>query len=258
MRAVILGCGHSAGVPVIGCNCQVCSSTNPKNKRLRVSVLLQINGLNLIIDTSPDFRQQMLLQHINKLDAVLFTHDHADHTHGIDDVRSYNYMADGAIAAYGNRATMEILRQRFGYIFQPKPQSGIWFRPAIEPKILPDEPVHRFTIGDTAITAFQQQHGKVISLGYRVGNFAYSTDVDTLPERAFEALAGVETWVVDCLRYTPSFSHSHLERTLEWIARVKPKRAVLTHMAHEFDYDTLKAELPVGVEPAYDGMVIKL
>ena len=257
MRVTILGCGSSGGVPVIGCDCSVCTSDNPKNKRMRVSVLVEAGGINLLIDSSPDLRQQALCNSIRRIDAVLYTHDHADHTHGIDDLRSFNYLSDESLPVYGSAETLALLQQRFAYAFLPKPES-VWYRPSLIPHILPDEAVHHFNIGDIAITSFEQMHGKFKTLGYRIGNFSYSTDVDVLPETAFEALERTEVWLVDCLRYGKSYSHSNLENTLGWIDRVKPKLAVLTHMAHEFDYDTLAAELPPGVVPGYDGMVIEL
>jgi phosphoribosyl 1,2-cyclic phosphate phosphodiesterase len=256
MMVTVLGCGSSSGVPMIGCDCAVCMSDNPKNKRSRVSVLIEINGKNLLIDTSPDLRIQALSQHINKVDAVLYTHDHADHTHGLDDLRSFNYLSDNPIPIYGDPKTLELLLERFRYAFKEKPP--VWFRPCLVPNVLPDADTHTFKLFDTSVTLFKQQHGKITSLGYRIGNFAYSTDADGLPDSAFKALEGVEVWVVDCLRYTTSQTHSNLNMSLEWINRVKPTRAILTHMGHEFDYDTLKSELPSGVEPAYDGMQIQV
>lgn len=259
MKITILGCGHSLGVPVIGCDCAVCKSDNPKNRRMRVSVAVEVAGKTLIIDTSPDFREQMLLNNIKKIDAVLYTHDHADHAHGIDDLRSFNFLQDSTIPIYGNNATISSLQKRFAYTFMPRPAQNAMFRPSLTANIIPDgDVVSEFIIENIQIIAFEQQHGKIKSIGYRIGDFAYSTDVDYLPETAFEALKGVKIWVVDCLRYEPSYSHSHLERTLEWIKRVQPKQAILTHTAHEFDYDKLPSELPNGVLMGYDGMVIKI
>jgi phosphoribosyl 1,2-cyclic phosphate phosphodiesterase len=258
MKVTILGCGHSLGVPVIGCECAVCTSKNPKNKRLRVSVLVQVNEKNIVIDTSPDFRQQMLSCNINRLDAVLYTHDHADHTHGIDDLRGFNILQGDVIPVYSNSEIIESLKRRFSYVFLPKPVENAMFRPSLSANILPDVPIYEFMMGETKIIAFVQQHGKSTTLGYRIGDFAYSTDVNVLSNSAFEALDGVKCWVVDCLRYTPSYSHSHLSHTLQWISQVNPQQAILTHMAHELEYDKLLSELPAGVFPAYDGMVIEI
>lgn len=257
MRVTMLGCGASTGVPVIGCDCPVCISGNPKNKRTRVSIYIEINGVNLLIDSSPDLRQQALRHNIRKVDAVIYTHDHADHTNGLDDLRSFNMLTGEAVQIYSNAGTLDLIKQRFPYAFLPMAEK-IWYRPYLIANLLPDKPIHQFNISGIPITLFEQLHGKVKTLGYRIGNFTYSTDTDGLEESAFEALAGTEIWIVDCLRYTKSYTHSHLERTLGWIERVKPRLAILTHMAHEFDYDTLAAELPPGVVSGYDGMVIEL
>lgn len=253
MRVVLLGSGSSAGVPEVGCTCHVCSERNPKNQRTRASVFVEINGKHILVDSSPDLRQQALREGIARIDAVLYTHDHADHTAGVDDLRAFNVRANAPIPVFGNRATLDILQNRFSYAFLPKPERA-WYRPCLIPHVLPDEPVFTFSAMGEMITAFEQVHGQVKTFGYRFGSFAYSTDTDQLPESAFQALEGVDTWMVDCLRYTPSYTHSNLERTLGWIARVRPRVAVLTHMAHDFDYQTLLSELPHGVVPGFDGM----
>lgn len=256
MRVTVLGCGYSLGVPTIGCDCKTCLSDNPKNKRSRVSALIDVHGKNILIDTSPDLRQQALQNNIRRVDAVLYTHDHADHTHGIDDLRSFNYLSGDVLPVYGDKKTLESLQKRFAYTFLGKPEH--WYRPALQPNILPDDDVFEFSGLGIPITGFKQTHGKTTTLGYRIGKFAYSVDVDHLPEAAFKALAGVEYWLVDCLRYTESRSHSNLESTIKWVGRVKPKLAVLTHMAHEFEYEKLSKELPAGIVPGYDGMVLEV
>lgn len=257
MRMTLLGSGSSAGVPEIGCSCKVCTSADPKNKRLRASLLMEIDGKTLLIDTSPDLRQQALRHDIKRVDAVLYTHDHADHTGGVDDMRAFNVQADAPIPVYGNDATLSLLEARYAYAFLPRPER-VWYRPCLVPHVLPDEPVCDFEVQGIGIRAFQQVHGKIKTFGYRVGNFAYSTDTDQLPETAFQALEGVDTWIVDCLRYSESYTHSNLERTLGWIARVKPRMAILTHMAHDFDYATLSSGLPEGVVAGYDGISVEL
>lgn len=253
----MLGCGGSAGVPSIGCSCSVCTSTNPKNNRTRVSIFIEINGINILVDTSPDLRQQVLREKISRIDAVLYTHDHADHVHGIDELRSFNYLLGAPLPVFGDIYTMDILQKRFAYAFMEKPQNQ-WYRPTLLPNTVAGGAIRQFEVLGVPVTAFEQNHGKGVSLGYRIGNFAYSTDTDFLPDSAFEALAGVDTWVVDCLRYTPAPTHAHLETTLSWIDRLKPKQAILTHMAHELDYDILSAELPPGVLVGYDGLEIHL
>jgi phosphoribosyl 1,2-cyclic phosphate phosphodiesterase len=255
MRVTILGCGGSAGVPLIGCDCAVCCSSNPKNNRTRASILLQDADFALLVDAGPDIRQQSLRENIRHLDAVFFTHAHADHCHGIDELRSFNYLADKPLDCYSDRVTLAELKGRFGYVFLP-PVPG-WYRAALTPHELQMQNAPQ-QIGPWEVVVFRQQHGRVHSLGLRVGNFAYSTDVTDLDEAAFAALTGVDVWVVDCLRTEPAPTHAHLARTLEWIERVKPKRAILTHMSHEFEYESLAGALPAGVEPGYDGLVITL
>ncbi len=257
MRVTLLGSGSSQGVPEVGCGCAVCRSDHPRNKRTRASLLVETQGKNLLVDTAPDLRQQALREGFTKVDAVLYTHDHADHTAGLDDLRAFNVQADAAIPIYGNKVTLDILEQRYAYAFLPRPERA-WYRPCVVPHVLPDEPVFGFTAAGVAVTAFEQVHGRIKTFGYRIDNFAYSTDVDVLPEAAFEALAGVDTWIVDCLRYSESYTHSNLERTLGWIARVRPRMAILTHMAHDFDYVRLSSELPAGVVAGYDGIIAQL
>lgn len=257
MKITILGCGSSAGVPLIGCSCDVCTSSNPKNKRMRVSVYVETGDNKILIDTSPDLRNQALKNSISHIDAVLYTHDHADHVMGIDDLRSFNYLSKASLPIYGDKKTMDALTERFAYVFLPKPQN-LWFRPSLIAHSIPEKDVADFEVHGQAITAFAQLHGKTRTLGYRIGDFAYSTDTDGLEDYAFAALAGIKVWVVDCLRYTKSHSHSYLAQTLEWIEKIKPELAIFTHMGHEFEYEKLLGELPQGVVPGYDGLAVEL
>lgn len=257
MRVTVLGCGSSAGVPLIGCDCPVCTSGDPKNSRTRVSLMVETGGRNILIDSSPDLRQQALREGIRQVDAVIYTHDHADHTAGLDELRSFNYLAQDVIPVYGNQQTIETLQKRFSYAFLPKPDN-LWYRPSLEPHIFVDKPVGSFNVLGQEIGYIQLGHGKSKTYGYRIGNFAYCTDCDWISNESMEALQGLDTWIVDCLRPSTSHSHAHLELTLEWISRAKPKRAILTHMAHDFDYHTLKASLPDGIEPGYDGLIVEL
>lgn len=263
MRVTILGCGSSSGIPLIGCQCPTCTSVNPKNTRQRASIHVQSATTSLIFDTSPDLRQQALKNHIKTLDAVIYTHEHADHLHGIDELRNYNYLMDKPIAVYGNKETLHEIHKRFPYVFLPKPEP-IWYRPCLEPREIDTQNYSAFTVGDIELQPFLQWHGQHHdnqmghTLGFRMGNFAYSTDVNQLPEASFERLKGLDVWIVDCLRYHEAPTHAHLELTLSWIESVKPKRAILTHMAHQLEYEELLAKLPAGVEPGYDGMVIEL
>lgn len=255
LKVTVLGCGSSGGVPILGCNCAVCLSSNPKNKRTRVSILVQSATTSILVDTSPDMREQCLRENITKIDAIIYTHAHADHLHGIDDLRSFNYAVNAPINAYSDAATLASIAKRFDYVFLPgKPAGLMWYRPALV--ACPILPFEAFRVGDIDILPIPQRHGQGTSLGLRIGNFAYSTDVNGFSSEAFDALRGIDTWIVDCLRYKPAPTHAHLEMTLGWIADIKPKHAYLTHLNHEFDYDGLCRELPEGVFPAHDGLVL--
>ena len=254
MRVTVLGCGTSSGVPVIGCRCAVCTSEDPRDRRRRCAILIDQGATRILVDTPPDLRCQCLDAGVDRLDAILYTHAHADHVNGIDDVRALNFLMQRPIAAYADAAVLARIRERFAYAFlPPEPDKG-WWRPALEAVAIDG----RFAIGPLAITPFEQQHGRLPSWGFRVGGFAYSPDVNGLSAAALAALAGVELWLVDCLRERPHPSHAHLAQTLAWIARVGPRRALLTHMNHELAYRDLAGRLPAGVEPAYDGMVLDL
>jgi phosphoribosyl 1,2-cyclic phosphate phosphodiesterase len=252
MKVTILGCGSSNGVPLIGGNWGACDPANPRNRRTRVSILVEQGDTTLIVDTSPDMRQQMLACALKKLDAVLYTHAHADHCHGIDDLRSVNWMQQRPVDIYADPVTLATLTKNFSYIFH-----GVGEGEYYKPSVIAHEITGTFQVGAIGITPFVQDHGYSKTLGYRFGDVAYSTDVHSLDDAAFDALHGIKTWIVDCVRETPHPTHSHLAQTLEWIARVKPEHAFLTHMNHLMDYDTLVQKLPAGVLPAYDGLVLE-
>ena len=254
MKVRILGCGSSGGVPLIGCKCAVCTSTNPRNKRTRVSIVIEHEGTRILVDASPDLRQQFLAADLSVVDAVVLTHGHADHVHGLDELRSVNFYRNAPLDLWAAPDCLAEVQRRFGYAFEPPPTHGIWYLPSLVPKPIEGP----FQVGNLRIEPFQQIHGvgRDPVLGLRFGKFAYSTDVKEMPEAAFATLAGIEVWVVDCLAEKPNPAHSHLEQTLGWIRRVGPKRAILTHMNHSIEYDEWKTRLPAGVEPGYDGMVI--
>lgn len=252
MKITVLGCGSSSGVPMIGNNWGECDPNNPYNIRTRVSVLVEENGETILIDASPDCRQQLLACNLKTLSAVLFTHAHADHCHGIDDLRGVNWLIQKPLDLYANPTTMNELEQRFSYVFKMGHPEH-FFKPVVNKKYIEGP----FSVGPVVVTPFIQNHGNTETLGFRFGDFAYSTDVHTLNEEAFEVLSGIKVWVVDCVRDTPHPTHSHLEQTLQWIARVKPERAYLTHLNHTMDYDRLLARLPRGVWPAHDGLVLE-
>ncbi|MCW2246677.1 phosphoribosyl 1,2-cyclic phosphate phosphodiesterase [Azospirillum fermentarium] len=253
MRVTILGSGGSAGVPVIGNQWGDCDPANPRNRRTRPSVLVEQDGVAILVDTSPDLRQQLLDADVQRLDAVVWTHQHADHAHGIDELREICRLMQAPLDVYGMAEHVEELKRRFGYCFQPLPEGAPVYRPVLTPHDVSGP----FSVKGVTVTPFVQDHGYTLTLGYRFGDFAYSTDVVRLDEAAFAALEGVKVWVVDCVREDPPHPvHSHLAQTLDWIARVKPERAFLTHMNNTMDYETIRRKLPPGVEPAYDGLVI--
>lgn len=260
----ILGCGSSGGVPRIGegaANWGICDPANPRNRRTRCSILVTRKGTEgetrVLVDTSPDMREQLLAAKAGRLDGVLITHDHADQLHGLDDLRVVTMNMKRKLDLWSDRRGLEGVLARFNYCFETPPGSD--YSPILNAREIA-EPFAPFEIsgvgGAIPVLAFGQNHGRIRSLGFRFGPVAYSPDVDGLDEAAFVALAGVECWIVDALRITPHPSHAHLARTLEWIARVKPKRAILTNMHVDMDYDTLIRDLPPGVEPGYDGMTL--
>lgn len=254
LRVTVLGCGGSGGVPLSNGDWGECDPADPRNRRLRVSILVESPTTRILVDTSPDLRLQLLAAGVESLDAILFTHAHADHCHGIDDLRSLTFTRGSPIPGWLDPETRAQLTQRFDYAFaSAAPPNRLYF-PLIEDRVI-EGPM---TIGDIAVTPFVQAHGPVSSLGFRFGDFAYSTDVSELDERAFEVLAGIRVWIVDALRARPHPSHAHFERTFGWIARLAPERAVLTHLNHSVDYATLRGICPPGVEPAFDGMVLEI
>lgn len=264
MKLTVLGCGGSGGVPVAGREAGgtwgVAKPDNPKNRRSRVSVLIEGEGetpgttASILIDTSPDLRQQILDNGISALDAVLYTHAHADHCHGLDELRGIVYSRRKPIDAYMDAQTRAALTTRFAYAFSSSRTADNLYPALLEDHVIDGD----FRVGRIPVTAFTQQHGADRSLGFRCGDIAYSTDASALDEQAFAALEGVKLWVVDCLRDDPHPTHSHVAQTLEWIARVKPQRAILTHMNERLDYDELLSRCPPGVEPGYDGLTVEI
>jgi phosphoribosyl 1,2-cyclic phosphate phosphodiesterase len=260
----ILGCGSSGGVPRVGQGWGVCDPNEPRNRRRRCSMLVERFGADstsptrVLIDTSPDLREQLLDADIDRLDGILITHEHADHTHGIDDVRPLTIQHRRRMDVWLDAETSVIMHQRFGYCFETPPGSDY-------PPILNE---HRYGHGDTIraegpggpvdATAFRQFHGNIISYGFRIGGLAYSSDLHDLPEESLPFLENLDVWIVDALRPRPHPTHFSLGEALEWIARIKPRRAILTNMHTDLDYRTLMNELPDGVTAAYDGMKITI
>jgi phosphoribosyl 1,2-cyclic phosphate phosphodiesterase len=262
LRFTILGCGSSAGVPRLGSGWGACDPKNPKNRRRRCSLLAErISGAQttrVLVDTSPDLREQLLDAEVTHLDGVLYTHEHADHTHGIDDLRAFALYQRRRIDVHLDARTSRSLHTRFAYCFETP--AGSSYPPILrEHRLEPGTPVAVEGAGGT-ITAlpFLQRHGDIPSLGFRIGSLAYSCDLNGLPDDSVAALAGLDVWIVDALRHTPHPSHWMLSETLSWVERLKPKRTILTNMHVDLDYEALRASLPAGVEPAYDGMRVAL
>ena len=258
LKFTILGCGSSGGVPRLGGLWGDCDPTNPKNSRRRCSMLVERTEggetTRVLIDTSPDLRAQLLDAGVGLLDAVVFTHEHADHTNGLDDLRMIVFNRRSRLPVWASSETQGALIARFGYAFvQPE---GSPYPPILDLKTIHGPVTIHGAGGEITFDPFRVDHGSIESLGFRIGPLAYLPDVAEMTEEGFAVLEGVDTWVVDALRYKPHPTHTHLERTLGWIEKVAPRRAVLTNMHIDMDYDTVAAETPDHVDPAYDGMTL--
>ncbi len=260
-RVTILGCGGSAGVPQIGGDdgrgdWGACDPAEPRNRRTRSSIVIESDtGERLLVDTSPDMRGQLLACGVPRVDAILFTHAHADHVLGIDDVRILNRIVNRPIDAFATARTLAELSKRFDYAFQPWTQP-YFFRPVLAPRVV--EPGQTVEAAGLQVQLFEQDHGFMPTLGLRIGGFGYSTDVAILDETAFAALAGVDTWVVDCFQRQAHKTHASLEQVLQWAERLRPRRVVLTHMGYDVDWAWMKRHLPPYIEPAYDGLSLEV
>jgi phosphoribosyl 1,2-cyclic phosphate phosphodiesterase len=260
MKVTLLGTGGSAGVPMIGGvdgsgDWGDCDPDEPRNRRTRSSIVVEMpDHQRLLVDTSPDMRSQLLDCRIPGVDAILFTHAHADHITGIDDVRILNRVADRPLEAFASVETLAELTGRFGYAFRP------WTPPHFYRPVLEARPVAAGSVFEAAggmVQVFAQNHGRVETLGLRIGGFGYSTDVVALDEAAFSVLEGVDTWVVDCfLRHDTHWTHANLATVGSWVERLRPRRTVLTHMGPEMDWAWMEQNLPAGIEAGFDGMVL--
>jgi phosphoribosyl 1,2-cyclic phosphate phosphodiesterase len=262
LRFTILGCGASPGVPRIDGAWGACDPNNPKNRRTRCSMLVErFDGearTAVLIDTGPDLREQMIPTGVNWLDGVFFTHDHADHTHGIDDLRILAYRGGRMIDVYFDRATGDIVQRRFDYCFTTP--EGSSYPPIVKAHVV--EPGREVVVagegGEIRVMPFRQLHGNIDSLGFRFGGLAYSSDLHAVPDESMALMEGLDVWVVDALRHTHHPSHFSVEQALDWIGRIRPRRAILTHLHMDLDYEALRQQLPDGVVPAYDGMQFEL
>ena len=256
MHFTILGCGSSGGVPRLGGHWGACDPENPKNVRRRCSMLVEREGsegtTRVLIDTSPDLRQQLLDAGVGRLDGVIYTHNHADHVHGIDDLRMIVFNMRARLPVWADGDTTDALLSRFGYAFVQPPNSP--YPPILDIQSIDGAVTVDGPGGPITFLPFEVNHGSIDALGFRVGDVAYLPDVAKIPDASWAALEGLDCWIVDALRRDPHPTHSHLSQTLEWIAQVAPKRAVLTNMHIDLDYETVLNETPDHVEPAYDGM----
>lgn len=252
MKVRILGCGTSSGVPRIGNDWGACDPTEPKNRRTRASLLVEHDGVRVLVDTSPDMREQLLAAEVDRLDAVIWTHDHADHCHGIDDLRQVFHAIGRPVQGYARPGVLDVLRGRFGYVFLGK--TG--YPATVDARPLPE----RLEIGALTAIARDQPHGWTSSVGLRFEAdgvaIGYATDLSEMTPELERHYAGLDVWIVDALRVKPHPSHLDLPTVLGWVDVLRPRRTILIHMDHSMDYATLRRELPAGVEPGYDGLTV--
>ncbi|MEM9639280.1 MAG: MBL fold metallo-hydrolase [Pseudomonadota bacterium] len=258
LQVTILGCGSSGGVPRLGGHWGDCDPQNPRNRRQRCSLLVKRHDeggtTTVLIDTSPDLRNQLLAAEVGRLDAVIYTHAHADHVHGIDDLRMIVFNMRARLPVWADEPTRDALMQRFAYAFvQPE---GSTYPPILDMNLIDGNVTVEGAGGAITFQPFEVPHGGMNALGFRIGDLAYLPDVAQIPDAVWPALDNLDCWIVDALRRDPHPTHAHLALTLDWIEKVAPKRAVLTNMHIDLDYDTLQAETPAHIEPAYDGLTL--
>lgn len=252
MQVIVLGSGTSTGVPVIGCKCRVCMSENPKNKRLRASIIIQQNEQNILVDTSTDLRAQCLAHNIKRVDTVLYTHTHADHLYGVDELRIFNFIQHGKIPIYGSEEVIESIKKTFPYLFTDVFYGG--GKPYLIPKIINGT----LELLGIKIIPVEIMHGDLPIFGYRFSNFAYLTDVSEIPDDSMNLLTGLDFLIIGALRHEPHPTHFTIEQAVEVIEKLKPKNAYLTHLGHSVDHDELEKSLPENIAPAYDGLKITI
>lgn len=254
MIITVLGTGTSSGVPLIGCQCDTCTSSDPRDKRLRCSIHIQSEKTSIVIDTSADFRQQMLSNNINRLDAIFYTHHHFDHISGFDDIRAYNYLQNMELPIYASKETMEHLKRAFPYSFEIPEQIGGGV-PLIKSNYIEDKSIN---FQDIEMIPLELFHGKLKVLGFRIGDFAYCTDTNYIPERTQAKLQNLDYLIIDALRYEPHPTHYNVEQALEMIEIINPKQAYFTHISHHIKHSDLENKLPSNVKIAFDGMKIEV
>lgn len=251
LKITILGCGASGGSPLLGHGWGACNPDNPKNVRTRSSIMVETEKTRLLVDTGPDIRQQLLKYGTSKINGAFFTHEHYDHSAGINELRPVYFGTGRSFQIYGKNYVINNLQKAYFYLFDDCPND--LYKPYIEPHIIEDE----FCLGDIAGICFDQNHGYGKSTGLRIGDFAYTTDVVDFGD-SFEKLIGIHTWIVGCLSREQKPTHANLEKVLNWVDKIKPKKTYLTHMSIDLDYDSLLESLPQNVYPAYDGLEIEM
>jgi phosphoribosyl 1,2-cyclic phosphate phosphodiesterase len=251
---VVLGSGTSIGIPMIGCRCKTCTSDDPRDKRLRPSVLLKLNQHRVLIDTGPDFRAQALNYRIERIDAVLYTHSHADHILGLDDLRPYNYMQKADIPIYGSRDTLAVIEQTFRYVFDSQPTDSS--RPKLRSNRFKEG--DRFSVANLEFEPVRALHGKLDVYGFRFGDCAYLTDHSTIPDFSMDRLRDLDVLFLDALRYNAHPTHQTIEQSLRTVEELKPKRAYFTHISHDVLHAAAEARMPEHVHLAYDGLEIPI
>lgn len=252
IRVTMLGSGTSTGVPVIGCTCAVCTSENPRNRRFRTGLKLEMESATVLVDTPTDLRQQALRFGLERVDAVLFTHAHADHVFGLDDVRIFNFRQRAPIPCYGSAETLGHLRRMFAYVFESGPVGGG------KPQLELVEVGGPFELLGRAVVPVPVWHGETAVLGYRLGDFAYVTDCNRIPETSFRLLEGVRVLILDALRYRPHSTHFSVEEAIEAAARIGSDRTIFTHLSHDIDQDAPAVPLPPGCEFGHDGLTFDI
>ena len=253
MKVTILGTGTSSGIPTIACKCETCTSNDPKDKRLRVSVLIEIDDKKYLIDTSADFRQQMIKHQVDNLDAILYTHHHFDHISGFDDIRAYNFHTRKPLAIYLNQKTLSAMKKVFSYAFGEAEQIGGGI-PLVDINIIDDD----FNIGEHRFEVIPMMHGKLEVFGFRIGDFAYCTDTNYIPQSSIEKLKGLKYLILDALRYHEHPTHFTVDQAIEMAKKIGAERTYFTHIAHQIKHSDLNPKLPNGIELAYDGLELRV
>lgn len=253
MKITFLGTGTSQGVPVIACRCRICLSDNPKDKRLRSSILIEHEGTTVVIDSGPDFRQQMLRAKVDHIDGLVFTHEHKDHIAGMDDIRAFNYIHNEKVNVFATLRVQDALHREFPYVFDDYKYPGV---PELEMHTIDDQP---FKIGNINLIPIKVLHYRLPVLGFRMGDFTYITDANSIPEESMSKIMGSKIVVINALRREPHVSHFTLEEAMRIIDKIGPEKAYLTHISHQLGLnDDVDAELPTNIQCAFDGMVVEL